>query len=222
MIEYQLTMGGGVETIKHYGTLQSTRQFSRKISGQMNDVILNALGRCRFCNIISSDVVEENNSIQLAIDLSIERTKVPKDRLESLGNAALLSENYLMSTNGIFKLFVQQDGNLVLYKNGKAKWSTGTRGTMCRLVLQLDGNLVLTCNEGVKWSTSTSKYLFQGPFRFNVQTDGNLALYTAKGAVIWTSNTAGVVATLAENEEYDPESYEEETLDERPQSEEEF
>jgi hypothetical protein len=220
MIEYQLTMGSGMETIKHYGSLQSTRQFSRKISGQMNDVVLNALGRCAFCNIISSDVVEENNSIQLAIDLSLERTKVTKDQLQSNGFSTLLTGNELFSQSKVFKFIVQGDGNVVLYKNGAAKWATGSRGNNCKLVMQGDGNLVLYCNEGVRWASNTNKFASQGPFRFVVQNDGNLVIYTSKG-VAWASNTNGVVATLAEDLENDPESYEGETLDERTQSNEE-
>jgi hypothetical protein len=219
MVEYQLTMGAGVETLKHYGSLQSTRQFSRKINMQMKDLILNSLDRCRACNFISSDVVEENQSIQLSIDLSLERAQSTKDQLQSNGFSTLTVGKNLVSSNKIFNFIVQGDGNLVMYKNGQAKWASHTRGSNCNLVLQGDGNLVLYCNEGVRWATHTSHLASQGPFKFIVQNDGNLVLYTSRGAA-WASNTAGVV-TLAEDLENDPESYEGETLDEAPQSEQE-
>jgi hypothetical protein len=187
----------------------------------MENFVLNTLERCRYCNFISSDVVEENPSFKLAIMLSLERA-APKEQLESNAFSTLTVGKNLVSGNKAFNFIVQGDGNIVLYKKGAAKWSTGTRGTNCKLVLQGDANLVLYCDEGVRWSTNTSRFASQGPFKFVVQNDGNLVLYTATNGVAWASNTSGVVTLdQAEDMENDSENYRGDTLDERTQSNEE-
>ncbi|RTZ89777.1 MAG: lectin [Deltaproteobacteria bacterium] len=55
------------------------------------------------------------------------------------------------------KLLMQQDGNLVLYHGGKAKWSTGTNGNPgAYFIMQNDGNAVVySKNNKALWSTNT-------------------------------------------------------------------
>jgi hypothetical protein len=62
-----------------------------------------------------------------------------------------------------YKLFMQPDGNLVLYKksDNRPVWSSGTYG------------------KGV------------GPYRMTMQPDGNLVVYDSKNAAIWESGTYG-------------------------------
>jgi hypothetical protein len=93
----------------------------------------------------------------------------------------------LGSCGGHYALAQQGDGNLVLYHDGIAIWSTGTVGTGARyLAMQGDGNLVIY-GGGAIWDTGTNGY---GGAWLAVQDDGNLVLY-AGGTPVWASNTSG-------------------------------
>jgi hypothetical protein len=51
----------------------------------------------------------------------------------------------------------QNDGNVVVYSNGRGVWATGTNGrATTRLVFQGDGNLVLFGPNGVVWNSGTA------------------------------------------------------------------
>lgn len=96
----------------------------------------------------------------------------------------------LWSLDGRFRLLLQGDGNLVIYRNadGHPIWSTGTT-TGVRLVNQNDGNLVLYRADGVAvWS---SKTYGKGPSSLWMQQDGNLVLYRNSDATVtWASHSA--------------------------------
>jgi hypothetical protein len=94
----------------------------------------------------------------------------------------------LLSPDYRFQLWLQDDGNLVLYlRYGPALWATGTRGGE-RLVNQADGNLVLYRADGsVAWSSGTYG---NGPSALWLQDDGNLVLYRNSDAKpTWASGT---------------------------------
>ncbi|PZG00711.1 cellulase family glycosylhydrolase [Micromonospora endophytica] len=92
------------------------------------------------------------------------------------------------STDDRFETWLQEDGNLVLYRrHGAALWATQTRDGVS-LVNQADGNLVLRrANGTTAWSTGTAG---QGPATLWMQEDGNLVLYRDRdGRPIWASGT---------------------------------
>jgi hypothetical protein len=94
----------------------------------------------------------------------------------------------LLSLDHRFQLWLQEDGNLVLYlRYGPALWATGTLGGE-RLVNQTDGNLVLYRADGsVAWSSRTYG---NGPSTLWQQQDGNLVLYRNSDAKpTWASGT---------------------------------
>jgi cytochrome c peroxidase len=69
-------------------------------------------------------------------------------------------ETRVFGKNNEFKLILQFDGNLVLYRLQVAIWSSQTSGnnctaTTCRVVFQGDGNLVLYKNGRALWHTQT-------------------------------------------------------------------
>ena len=86
-------------------------------------------------------------------------------------------------------LWLQRDGNLVVYKTGKAVWATNTTNGET-LLNQRDGNLVLyRANKTVAWSSGTYG---NGPSTLWMQEDGNLVLYrNSDGKATWSSRTAG-------------------------------
>lgn len=70
----------------------------------------------------------------------------------------MLAGDQMVSPNRRTVFTMQSDGNLVLYRDGVARWSTGTWGNPgARLVLQPDGNLVVYSAAGAPlWWTGTS------------------------------------------------------------------
>jgi len=91
----------------------------------------------------------------------------------------------LSSPNGLYSLWMQTDGNVVLYNGqndnpAQARWATHTgpgQFTPSQLIMQGDGNLVLydTSNQA-RWASGTSRQI--GAF-LEVQNDGNVVIYTA-------------------------------------------
>jgi hypothetical protein len=104
-------------------------------------------------------------------------------------------------------LHLQDDGNLIVVKNGQAIWSTNTGGHACgtlgpgqvlkpgqsvnscngrvQLAMQADGNLVLLLNSVILWNTATAGQQVDG---LAMQSDGNLVL-SGQGSALWSSGT---------------------------------
>jgi len=105
---------------------------------------------------------------------------------------SLRAGQQLTSSNGLYRLVMQTDGNLVLYAPQGAVWDTGTwrlppalRPT--RLDLQHDGNIVLyNATNYVGWSPNIHG---RGGTRLVVQDDRNVVVYTPDGKAVWASNT---------------------------------
>ncbi|GAB4198769.1 MAG: hypothetical protein Tsb002_33870 [Wenzhouxiangellaceae bacterium] len=95
----------------------------------------------------------------------------------------------LTSTNGDFRLVMQGDGNLVLYRlsDSTALWSSQTNGNAgAEAVMQGDGNLVVYKNSVALWASNTSG----NPMSFlNMQDDGNLVVYSSSNNALWESDT---------------------------------
>ena len=105
----------------------------------------------------------------------------------------LTGNQNITSNNGDFRLVMQTDGNLVLYRlsDWTALWSSGTNGNSGAFaIMQGDGNLVVYKNTTPLWSSNTNgnpnAYL-------NMQTDGNLVIYSASDSPLWESDTRQAV-----------------------------
>ncbi|MDR7277013.1 hypothetical protein [Catenuloplanes atrovinosus] len=97
----------------------------------------------------------------------------------------------LRSPNGRFHLWMQGDGNLVLYDSstGRALWSVVNKGAR-RLLVQPDGNLVLYKNADTPVAVWSSQTPTAGRATLWMQDDGNLVLYRDDtGRPVWASNT---------------------------------
>ena len=98
--------------------------------------------------------------------------------------------NQLTSCDGRFRLVLQGDGNLVLYKNGtQALWHTSTFGNAAHFAwMQPDGNFVL-------YNTAMQALWHAGTFgnpgaHLALQNDGNLVIYR-NGVALWHTGTHG-------------------------------
>ena len=93
---------------------------------------------------------------------------------------------FLTSPDRAYQLLLQTDGNLVLYKGGRAQWSSGTHGkSNVRLYAQKDGNVVLYSGTRPIWQTKSAVRANNDPNRvfestFVVQNDGNVVVYQSE------------------------------------------
>lgn len=108
------------------------------------------------------------------------------DRL--LSTQALTEGKRLLSPNGLYNLIQQDDGNLVVYGPGGARWSSNTHNALAaRSTMQNDGNFVLYGPVGqVLWQSHTSGSPGAG---LVLQDDGNLVIYSSGGAALWSIYT---------------------------------
>jgi len=104
------------------------------------------------------------------------------------GNSALRSGQGVYSVSGEFLLIMQTDGNLVLYRQGKPLWATGTQVAGSFAEFQSDGNLVVYAPDSrALWSSNT----WGNPnATLALQNDGNVVIYRqSDGRAIWATHT---------------------------------
>jgi hypothetical protein len=111
-----------------------------------------------------------------------------------LVNGASLSgatSQYIQSPNRQYRLVMQGDGNLVVYRGSEAQWATWTNGgSDRRLVMQSDGNLVIyDATNRALWNTQTGG---NAGAVLNLQDDGNVVLYSPGGRAIWSRVTGAI------------------------------
>jgi hypothetical protein len=98
----------------------------------------------------------------------------------------LMEETALVSSNGLYRMVMQNDGNLVVYASTIPLWASNTQGQgqkPYRLLMQSDNNLVMfDAHNRHIWSTKTSNHGAAGG-RLIVQDDGNCVIYDSAGKV---------------------------------------
>jgi len=109
-------------------------------------------------------------------------------------NQELTANQYMASPNGLAQLYMQDDGNLVLYfrygSQWLAQWATGTQGNPgAYAVMQAsDGNFVVYGPQGnVLWASNTAGV---ANCVIAVQDDGNVVIYDPQGHARWATWTA--------------------------------
>jgi hypothetical protein len=105
------------------------------------------------------------------------------DKGATLTSGQTLTEgDYLESDGGQYKLIMQGDGNLVLYQEGNALWSSETGGNPgSYAIMEGEGNLVVYDGTTAKWNSST--WGFPGA-DLVLQSEGNLVVYQ-DGHPLW-------------------------------------
>ena len=114
------------------------------------------------------------------------------------GDEELQSGQYLLSENGLYRLAVQADGNIVLKNGDDVLWASGTHGKGTApylMTMQLhDLHLVLRdADEKVIWAPDVyigkgGKNWAEGGYAV-LQTDGNFVVYDGAAKAMWATNT---------------------------------
>lgn len=108
---------------------------------------------------------------------------------DTLTGGQRLNSNQSLAVGG-WAGVMQNDGNFVVYANGRAQWSSGTRGAGNSLLLQPDGNAVVySQGNQALWNSGTAGN--EGS-RLVLQSDGNLVLYKADGSPSWSRTTGRI------------------------------
>ena len=101
-------------------------------------------------------------------------------------NVTLGINEPLKSCDGRTQFSFQSDGNLVIYQEGRAVWSSSTFTANGHALFQADGNLVIYDQyHNPLWSSETSGYVGA---TLHVQNDGNVVIYNGAQA-LWNADT---------------------------------
>jgi len=102
-----------------------------------------------------------------------------------LAGATLRGGDYLVSSNGRYRLAMQTNGNLVLSSEGHVLWASHTGGhPEAAATMQRDGNFVVYQRRRAIWNSETSHRGRQAYYLL-VQPDGNVVISTPAGKAIW-------------------------------------
>jgi hypothetical protein len=135
--------------------------------------------------VIYKDTGESTWSSGTSVGLA--HTAYPTTAIDN--NGRMTFGQAVRSVDRKYNLYLQGDGNLVLYSPTRAIWASNTVGSKAtKLVMQGDGNLVLYTDQGrAVWNSGTAG---RGSSNLNIQPDGNMVVYSSSGAT-WASGTSG-------------------------------
>ena len=110
-------------------------------------------------------------------------------------NGILKIGNMLQSQNGIYRLVLNQTGNLEIWCKREKLWTTNTNDNYVEsLIFNSDGKIhLLGKDNSSRWQTSVSS---NNSHLMLLQNDGNLAVYNECGNRFWNSNTSGKCETI--------------------------
>jgi len=132
--------------------------------------------------------------IQFGIDTP---TGCSADASYMLGEQGLFADQFMYSCDGRFRLYMQDDGNLVLSQKDAsgnfsiALWTTQTNGIPAANLLEMqdDGDLVIYSFGGARvWSSGTSG---KPGLHLKLYNNGNMKLYDGSYGTVWQTNTGG-------------------------------
>lgn len=112
-------------------------------------------------------------------------------------NQILTGGQYLISPNSEYLLYMNTDGNLILFfwnASPSVLWQTGTSGHSGAYLYEQgwDGNLVLYDSGGhAYWATNQ----YSANSTLTLQNDANLVVYTSGGSVLWATYTVNSYLT---------------------------
>jgi hypothetical protein len=174
----------------------------RQIKGdnmELKDLVLNftLIQSVEICDLFNSEsfrlifIMSATKLLTLILHLTILIISISAKATFYPGDCLLLDE-HLESTNECFKLIMQKDGNLVLYRKSeqKALWSSKTDLTNShKFCHSATGVLMIKNHEDRTTFIAGNASVLKGAFAV-LQNDGNFVLYAAAPLrPIWATNT---------------------------------
>ena len=113
------------------------------------------------------------------------RTAIPRARLYA--GSRLKYPSYLVSENRRYRLELEADGDLVLYRRHDALWSSHTAGHPGAVAkMQSDGNFVIYQGHRAIWSSNTRRGA-SNAYHLLVNNHGEVVIYSPTGRPIWVA-----------------------------------
>ncbi|CAL8469860.1 g9402 [Coccomyxa elongata] len=128
---------------------------------------------------------------EAAREAEVQRRMQESGFSELLAGGDLHEGQSMTYPDGHSKFAFQDDGTLVVYRNGAAIWATNTSSALpkpAKFVVQDDGNLVLCAADGqfAGWASNTDTK-GDSQTRLVLQNGGVLVLRHSSGRALWTS-----------------------------------
>ncbi|NRG39678.1 hypothetical protein HRK28_01980 [Rathayibacter sp. VKM Ac-2835] len=98
----------------------------------------------------------------------------------------LAVDDHLRSDDGRYRAVMQADGNFVVYGPTGADWWTGTSGVDSSFEFSEDGTARIVAGDGSVVWTATPAAGGTAPYRFVLQSDGNLVEYDSEDRPVWS------------------------------------
>jgi hypothetical protein len=128
-----------------------------------------------------------DGSLQVVTDYGTQWTNGAPGTDSITAGTTLAAGQYLQSSNDQYKVAMQTDGNVVVYGNGRALWSTGTAGHPgAVLELGTNGTLTVMAGSTALWSSPGT-----GPNAvLRLTADGDLRV-TSGATILWRNGAPG-------------------------------
>ena len=116
----------------------------------------------------------------------------PKDEDWIVTAGRTFQRGTVVAKNGTYHLDFQNDGNLVLYKDGYTiLWASDTNYPDGELVFLTNGKVAIGIRGIVQWYGNEKAKFPNGQAKWFMQGDGNFVGYDASGVVLGSTNTQG-------------------------------
>ena len=160
---------------------------------------MNEVNRCLFIMLITLALFNCGRVSAEFENVSEAELLTSQARGAKLNNGETLHQGqHMVSPNGRWRVYMQHDGNVVLYEYKGSRrrpiWVTDSDGKgkrPYRMIMQGDGNLVVyDRNKTATWSSDTWNK-GTAPYHLIMQDDQNLVLYDRNNKPIWASKSSG-------------------------------
>ncbi|WP_448265439.1 hypothetical protein [Nostoc sp. DSM 114159] len=172
-----------------------TDSSSRKIEPTVMNTLITVSGTiivCIITSVVAPLVIKQLSSPSQLASSNDQKDLTPdvSSKSNTLWSDQFLKPNgrHLLSSNGKYGLFCQDDGNLVLHKTSDSAtiWESHTAGkVVTECYMQADGNFVVNGSDKKPlWASNTDNH--PGAY-LRVDNDGHVRIYKSNDSILWES-----------------------------------
>ncbi len=123
----------------------------------------------------------------LALTTGLMIAAAPASAEVSTGPFTLTADQHIDSARAV--LYMQYDGNLVLYKDNQAVWASGTNGSGPEAVAEFQGDGNLVVYAGQRRAVWASGSFGHDGSTLVLQGDANMVIVDRNGSPVWATGT---------------------------------